>query len=156
LRKLSLEIEEEERLLPDKEHESELVSPQEIWLNPIDFITIQKEVIINDTIKDRIRNLYPLLDAPKPAEPKDPMAKPEIPIDGEKAFNFAADLDAVVAEVSVKVAGPYMNFGGVNIAGVFCTYYWLLLHYKKLEIRKSVSASKILNLIMEQLEVPCD
>jgi hypothetical protein len=155
LRKLSLEIEEEEKLLPEKEHELELDSPLEIWLNPIDFITIQKEVIINETIKDRIRNLYPLLDAPKPAEPKDLEAKPEIPIDGEKAFNFAADLDAVIAEVSVKVAGPYMNFGGVNIGGVFCTYYWLLIHYKKLEVRKSVSASKILNLIMDQLQVPC-
>ena len=151
-----MEIEEEQKLLPENLPESPLVVAQKIWLNPIDFITIQKEVIINDTIKDRIRNLYPLLDAPKPAEPKDPEAKPEIPSDGEKAFNFAADLDAVVAEVSVKVAGPYMNFGGVNIAGVFCAYYWLLLHYKKLEIRKSVSASKILNLIMEQLEVPCE
>ena len=66
-----------------------------------------------------------------------------------------SDLPTIVEYVTENCARSYMDIAGINIAGVFCCYYWLLLYYECLELRKVHSASYVFYHMMMAFNIKC-
>lgn len=66
-----------------------------------------------------------------------------------------SDLPTIVSYVVENSARSYMDIAGINIAGVFCCYYWLLLYYECLELRRIHSASYVFYNMMMALYIKC-